>query len=78
MTRREIKDVICEELSLERGSLDGKEDKKFSEIGIDSLDITESYLSIEEKFKIDLNLRISDIKTLNVLFTLLEKHGLED
>ena len=78
MTRQEIKDIICEELSLESGSLDGKEDKKFSEIGIDSLDIIDSYLSIEEKFKIELNIHLRDIKTLNMLFTCLEKHGLED
>ncbi len=78
MTRQKIKEVICKELKLDAGHFDGKEDKLFQEVGMDSLDLVELCLLMEDEFNIRIDPHKNKFKTLNDVYEYLKAHGLED
>lgn len=66
MNLEKIRTIIADQLSI--GVDEIKENVSFEELGIDSLDIFEIVMSLEEEFNIEIpNEDIEDIKTLKEL-----------
>lgn len=78
MIKSEVKEIICRELKLSLSHFDGNEGVKFHELGIDSLDLIELCLLMEEKYNVQIDPHKNKFKTLNEVFVYLENHGLED
>ena len=52
MTFEKVKEIIVTELGLEESEI--KEDTSFEELGLDSLDVVELLMAIEEEFGVEI------------------------
>ena len=64
-----IRDIMVEQLSIEESEL-GK-DTSFEELGVDSLDIVELTMALEEEFEIEITVD-EDMKTVGDLVNYIE------
>jgi len=71
MTFEKVKEIIVEQLGIEESEV--KEDTSFEALGLDSLDVVEMLMAIEEEFGIELKAEEAG-KTIGELVNYIEEN----
>ncbi|NLL46005.1 MAG: acyl carrier protein [Clostridiales bacterium] len=65
MVLEKIRELIADKIDCEPGTI--TEETKFSDLGIDSLDVTELVMSIEDEFNIELEIDASMVAVSDLI-----------
>jgi len=73
MVLEKVRELIAEKINCEPGSI--TEETKFADLGIDSLDVTELVMSIEDEFNIELEINESMVTVADLIKAVESKTG---